>query len=183
MNRLNLCLLMVVLAGCSSNPNPSAIDSTKAKSDTAVTMRMIQSPYPIMYSSNFVTDDPKNAESLLAFWKAFDNGDLSSVKDFFADTVEVHLASGMAMRTSRDSTLAAVQAFRNGLKAVSSDVSAVMAVKSVDKNGHWALIWGMEKDTYKNGKMDSTELQETWRFDDNGKANLFFQYAAKPPKR
>jgi hypothetical protein len=97
--------------------------------------------------------------------------------------MEVHLASGMTMRTSRDSTLAMVQAFRNGLKAVSSEVSAVMSVKSVDKKEHWALIWGMERDTYKNGKMDSTELQETWRFDDSGKANLFFQYAAKPAEK
>lgn len=58
-----------------------------------------------------------------------------------------------------------------------------MAVKSSDRNEHWVLIWGTEIDTYKNGKVDSTDLQETWRFNEAGKANLVSQYkrpAAQP---
>jgi len=60
-----------------------------------------------------------------------------------------------------------------------------MAVKSTDRNEHWVLIWGTETDTYKNGKVDSTELQETWRFNQDGKANLVLQYnkPASPPKK
>ena len=130
-------------------------------------------------------DDPKNAESVLAIWKAYDNGDLSASKELFADTVEVHLTDGAIMRGPRDSILAGAQAFRNSFKTAVDRVSAVMAVKSTDRNEHWALIWGTEIDTYKNGKVDSTDLQETWRFNDAGKANLFFQYkrpAAAPTK-
>ena len=60
-----------------------------------------------------------------------------------------------------------------------------MAVKSTDKDENWALIWGKEIDTDKKGKIDSFYLQETWRFNKAGKANLFFQYkqAAAPPKK
>jgi len=39
-------------------------------------------------------DDPKNAESLLAIWKAYDNGDLNASKELFADTVEASLGDG-----------------------------------------------------------------------------------------
>ena len=60
-----------------------------------------------------------------------------------------------------------------------------MASKSVDKNEHWALIWGKEVDTDKKGKVDSSYLQETWRFNNDGKDDLMFQYrqAATPPKK
>lgn len=124
-------------------------------------------------------DDPKNAETILALWKAYDAGNLSSVKDLLADTVDVYLAGGMHMRSSRDSTISGIQGFRNTMSAVTDQVNAVMAVKSTDKNEHWVLVWGMEKDTHKNGKVDSVQLQETWRFDGNGKANLLYQFAEK----
>jgi len=127
-------------------------------------------------------DEPKNAETILALWKAYDAGNLASVKDLFADSVEVYLANGMMMHSSRDSIIAGIQGFRNTMSAVTDQVNAVMAVKSTDKNEHWVLIWGMEKDTHKNGKVDSVQLQETWRFDNNGKANLLYQFAEKPAK-
>lgn len=54
-----------------------------------------------------------------------------------------------------------------------STVNAIMPVKSNDKNENWALIWCKEVDTDKGGKIDSFYLQETWRFNKDGKANLF----------
>lgn len=130
-------------------------------------------------------DDPKNAESLLAIWKSYDNGDLSVTKDMFADTIEAAMGDGSMMRGSRDSIIATVQTFRNSFKSAVDRVDAVMAVKSTDKNEHWVLIWGTETDTYKNGKVDSTHLQETWRFNQDGKANFVLQYrrSATPPMK
>jgi hypothetical protein len=177
------CAFVAVLAGCGGNAATTTADSTKVSKDSSgAVMRPINSPYPVLYSSSFTMDEPKNAESILAIWKAYDNGNLSAVKDLFADTVEVYLANGMMKRASRDSTIAGIQGFRNRMTAAVDQVNAVMAVKSTDKNEHWVLVWGMEKDTHKNGKVDSVELQETWRLDANGKANLLYQFAEKPGK-
>ncbi|GGB18357.1 hypothetical protein GCM10011511_47730 [Puia dinghuensis] len=140
-------------------------------------MKPIESPYQIAYSSKFVIDDNKNAESVLKLWKVYDNGDLSAGKDLIADSIRIYLGDGTEMRGSRDSMTAAVQAFRNSFAAAVSRVDAVMAVKSTDKNEHWALIWGTETDTHKDGKIDSTDLQETWRFNKDGKADVVYQYA------
>jgi hypothetical protein len=174
--------LVVLLAACNGSSSTSNTDSTKMAADSS-TIRPIQSPYDIMYSSKFVMDDPKNAESVLKFWKAFDNADFSTVKDLFADSFDVTLADGMKMHLSRDSTMSAVLMHRNSFAAVSSRVDAIMAVKSTDHDEHWALIWGSEKDTHKDGKIDSVELQETWRFNKNGQADLLFQYkqSSTPP--
>ena len=172
------------LTGCGGNSSSSMADSTKMKAgdSSSAVMRPIQSPYPVLYSSSFAMDDPKNAETILALWKAYDAGNLAAAKDLLADTVDVYLAGGMHMRGSRDSTIAQIQRYRDGMSAVTDQVNAVMAVKYTDKNEHWVLIWGMEKDTPKKGKADSVQLQETWRFDNNGKADLLYQFAQKPVK-
>ena len=177
MKQFLVLAVMVVFAAC-NNSSSTPSDSAKAGADSSsAKMRDIQSPYAIDYSSKFTIDDPKNAESLLALWKAFDNGNLSAAKDLFADTVEMNFADGMKMRASRDSIIAAGQAYRNSLGAVVENVHAIMAVKSTDKDEHWALIWGTEKNTHKDGKVDSTDLQETWMFKD-GKAALMYQFRA-----
>ena len=168
---------LVVLAACNSTAPASTADSAKSNMDSTSTVKAIQSPYDIMYSSKFAMDEPKNAESLLALWKAYDNGNLSAGKDLIADTIEFHLANGMMIRAGRDSAIAAIQSVRNTFSAAVDQVNAIMAVKSTDKNEHWALVWGMEKDTHKNGKVDSVYLQETWRFNKDGKADLLYQFS------
>lgn len=184
MKRIFLMTLVGFIAGCTSKNSGSneAATSDSMPSTSSVAMKDIMSPYPVDYSSKFVMDDPKNAESVLSLWKAWDDGDLSKAKDIFADTVELHFANGFMVKGTRDSIIAGGQKERSSLQSSRSTVDAVMAVKSTDKNEHWALIWGMSRDT-KNGKTDSSHLQETWRFDDAGKANFMLQYkqAATPP--
>lgn len=173
-----LAALLVFLAACNSSPSTTT-DSTKMAADSP-SVKPIQSPYDITYSSKFVMDDPANAESVLKFWKAFDMADYAAMKGTFADSFEVHLSDGMSMHVSRDSTLAAITSFRNMLTATTSRVDAIMAVKSTDRDEHWALIWGTEKDTHKDGKIDSVYLQETWQFNKNGQATLMYQYRQSP---
>ena len=165
---------LAILAACHSAPSTPSTDVAMSNTDSTA-MKPIQSPYEIGYSSKFVMDDPKNAESLLQLWKTYDNGDLSAGKEMIADSMELYLADGQKMHGSRDSVTAWVQKYRSSMASAVSRVDAVMAVKSVDKNEHWALIWGTEVDTHKDGKIDSTYLQETWRFNKDGKADLVLQ--------
>lgn len=172
----------VLLAACNSTPTTQTEIAKTADSSVAQT---INSPYDIRYSSKFVMDSPRNAESLLAIWKDWDNGDLSVHKNLFADSVELHFSDGSIIHTSRDSGMAMAQRLRNTFSASIDRVDAVMAIKSTDRNEHWALIWGTEVDTDKKGKVDSALLMETWRFNKDGKADLVLQYMrpAHPPKR
>ena len=182
MKRILLFASLAFFTACNSN-EPAKTDAMKSGMDS--TMQAINSPYAIGYSSKFVMDDPKNAESLLTLWKDWDNGDLSVHKDLFADSMSMTFADGSMMNASRDSALAAAQKMRNNLASAVSSVDAIMAVKSTDKNENWAIIWGKEVDTDKKGKVDSTYLQETWRFNKDGKTDLMFQYkqAIHPPKK
>jgi len=184
MKQFLVLAIMVFIAACNSS-TPASSEAKASADSPAAKMKDIQSPYPVMYSSKFVMDEPKNAETLLAMWKSYDNGDLSTSRDMIADTIEVHFPDGGMMRGSRDSIIKSVQAHRNSFSSAVDKVHAIMAVKSTDKNEHWVLIWGREIDTHKDGKVDSTELQETWMFDQNGKAALLYQFAAAsvPPMK
>src|SRR5258706_11786948 len=115
-----------LFAACNTNAPASTTEAPKTSPDSGSMAKTIQSPYPISYSSKFTMDDPKNAESLLVIWKAYDNGDLSVSKDSFADTVEAALADGSVTRSSRDSMLAGIQSFRNSFKTAFDRVSAIM---------------------------------------------------------
>ncbi len=171
-NLLFACLF--ILVSCNSN-QPAQTEPAKPASDS-VAVQDINSPYAIGYSAKFVMGNPKYAENILTLWKDYDNGTLSAHKDFFADSVEAMLGSGARMHASRDTVIAAIQKYRNSLSAAVDRVDAVMAVKSTDKNEDWVLVWGTETDTHKNGKIDSVDLQETWRINKNGKADLIMQY-------
>jgi hypothetical protein len=186
MMKVFLFATVTMLAACNSNTPTVTTDTAKPAADTAVaTVAEIQSPYAVAYSSKFAMDNPKNAESVLKLWKDWDAGNLMSSKDNFADSISLNLSDGSMMWGKRDSVLAGMQQFRNTLASSVSTVNAIMAVKSTDKNENWALIWGKEVDTNKKGKVDSFYLQETWRFNKEGKADLVYQFrsAAAPPKK
>lgn len=181
----NILILAAVafFAACNSS-QPAPTETAAPAKDS--TVREINSPYPVSYSSKFAIGDPKNAESILTLWKDYENGNiLSGHKELFADSIELYLSDGTIIRGRRDSVIAIVQQHRNMASAVVDRVDAVTALRSTDKNENWVLIWGMEKTTAKNGKVDSVNLQETWRLNNDGKVNLLYQYvqAAAPPKK
>ena len=187
MKKIFVFAVAALFAACNSSDTAKneTAKTEPAKSEAEPMAKEISSPFPVNYSSKFVMDDPKNAETLLTLWKDWDNGDLSAHKDMYADSMEMHFADGSMMHTSKENAMAAAQSMRNSLASSVARVDAIMAAKSTDKDEHWALIWGMEKDTDKKGKVDSFYLQETWRFTKDGKADMFYQFkaAGAPPKK
>jgi uncharacterized protein (DUF2147 family) len=189
MKKILILASLAAFASCNSSNEKAKVESMGTGSDssavTSTTMGDINSPYTIGYSSKFTMGDSKNAEAILTLWKDWDNGNLSAHKDMFADSVELHFADGSMLKASRDSVIAAGQSVRNTFASAVSSVDAVTALKSTDKNENWALVWGKEIDTDKKGKVDSFYLQETWRFNKDGKTDLLYQFrsAAAPPKK
>jgi hypothetical protein len=180
MKRKLFFISLIVLVSCNSNQPAPTVVADKPATDSVVA-QTINSPYEIQYSSKFIMDNPKNAENVLTLWKDYDNGNLSAHKEILADTFVAYLSGGSRLRAPRDSAIAIIQKHRDALKTAVDRVDAVMAVKSTDKNENWVLIWGTEIDTHKDGKVDSVNLQETWRINKDGKADLLFQFSRPFP--
>jgi len=181
MKKLLIVTALAGFAACNSNKEDAKVESMSSGTDTT---QKVTYPYDITYSSKFEMGDVKNAQTILNLWKDWDNGTLANSRNSFADTIEMHFWNGGMMKNAKDSVIAAGQQMRDNSTTVVSRVDAVTALKSIDKDEDWALVWGMETDTDKKGKVDSFYLQETWRFNKAGKADLLYQFKASsmPPK-
>ena len=179
MKKILVSSFIICLVACNSNK-----EEVKGISATDTTTASVSYPYEIGYSSKFEMADPKYGQIILQLWKDWDNGNLSNSKESFADSVEMYFADGSMVHSVRDSVLAVGQAARDMFTTVVSQVNAVTALRSTDKDENWALVWGKEIDTDKKGKVDSFYLQETWRFNKAGKIDRLYQFkaGATPPK-
>ena len=179
MRKFSLFLFLSAFVACNSNKEPQVQSANTTDSSSK---EKVNYPYNIRYASEFEIGDPNQSKTILNLWKDFDNGNLSNSKEYFADSVEIMLAGGMVMHTSKDSMIAMVQRHRDTYAAVSSEVDAVLPTRLPTRNESWVSVWGVETDTYKDGKMDSTALEESWRFNKDGKIDMLLQYARQLPK-
>lgn len=173
------------LAACNSGSKQEVSSMAPAKDTSAAPANEnLTYAYTAGYSSKFEIGDAKNAQTIMALWKDWEDGDLSKSKDKFADSVDLWLADGTHMHGARDTIIAQSQKFRSSMTSAKNRVDAFVPLKS-DKNESWVAVWGMETDTYKNGKTDSTNLHEVWRINKDGKADLLYQFASRttPPKK
>jgi predicted lipid-binding transport protein (Tim44 family) len=169
MQKIFIAAFTVALFSCHADEKKESDNKPTAATNSTL-------PYTATYSSKFEIGDAKNAEAVLAAWKSWDDGDLQTSRKLFADTMHFYLRNGSEMHGTKDSTLAGGQQFRNNYTSIKSTVHVYMPLKSVDKNENWVCIWGTEVMTDKQGKVDSVELQESWRFNKEGKIDLLYQF-------
>lgn len=186
MRKTAFILGLAALASCNSGTN-TKVESTSSKDSTMTTANEnVTYPYTADYSSKFEIGDAKNAKTILDLYKDWDNNTLDDSRDKFADTVTMVMSDGTTMHGSFDSINAKTKPFRNSLGTVVTRVHAVTPLRSTDKNENWVAAWFTEFRTDAKGKKDSTEFQETWRLNKDGKADLLYQYEQKnpaPPKK
>ena len=171
---------------CTNNADKTASassDTTKVAASSTTTP-VVEYPFTATYSSQLELGDPNNSKKVLEIYKDYDNGNLLAHKEYFADSVEFDMANGVNVKGTRDSILGIAQKERSNMKAVEDKIMSFIPSHSKDKGDNWVSVWTKEIDTHKDGKMDSTYLNENWLLDKNGKISYMFQLSAKtaPPK-
>lgn len=173
------CILMVSLAFmvfAQGQPKKPA-----AKPQTGTKMAMDQSmPYKATYSSKFEIGDQAMSKKILDIWKDWDDGVVDRHAAWFADTIAMYHADG-SMAKGKDSVMAGAKRYRGSMVSAKSTIQAWIPLRSTDMNENWVAIWGVEEDTWKDGKKTATALHEIWRFNKDGKIDLMRQFEAKVP--
>ncbi len=173
MKKFLVLFCAVAFVAC-NNEKPAAA-SAEAKAMVPADMH----GFTPSYSASFVMDSAKNTETVLALWQEWNGGDLSKSRSHFADSVAFFLADGSSMMGPTDTLLKGMQAYRSSFTKMDATVEAIFAVKCTDKNENWVAVWGHEIQTNQAGKVDTVSLQETWRFNKEGKVNMMFQALRK----
>lgn len=148
---------------------------TETKMDEASAIINLSGYTPTL-SSDAKIGDAKMAEDVLALFKTWDDGNLSAAKEYFADSITMYLRDGMKVSGSRDEVMNAMQGGRDNYTMMKNTIHVVFPVTLKPINENWVAIWSTEAFTDKSGKTDSVVLNETWRFNSNGKVDLMYQY-------
>lgn len=177
------CLIIFSCANNADKTASSPSDTTKIAASSTTTP-VVEYPYIATYSSQMEAGDPNNSKKVLDIYKDYDNGNLLAHKEYFADTLEFDFAGGENVKGTRDSILNIAQKERSNLKSAEDKIMSFIASHSKDKGDNWVSVWTKEIDTHKDGKMDSSYLNENWMLDKDGKIAYMFQLSAKttPPK-
>jgi hypothetical protein len=179
-----ICLFTAVafLAACTSSPDKSKTETVEASGSDSAKQESLTYPYTPDYSSDFEMGNAKNAQTLLELYRNWDNNTLDNSKSSFAENDTMYFSDGNMFAGSRDSLFAVANKMRGRLGSVVDSVHAWVPLRSKDKKEDWVLIWTREISTDAKGKKTTKELHEAWRFDNNGKINLVYQYEQQPPK-
>jgi hypothetical protein len=171
------------LLSCTSNEKSTpASDATAAAASSESSMKAANtSGYAIEYDTKWSVDNAANAEKVLAMYKDWDNNNLANVNQHMADSIFMVTWDGSVMQGTRDEVMKTMTEFRSNFTSVKSVIHGLIGTKALDKNEDWVLIYAKEYHTDKAGKSDSTELQEAWCFNKDGKLIRMYQYGQMNP--
>lgn len=135
-------------------------------------------PYPVTYSSNFTMGNPAQAKMVLDLMKGYENNDFSA-EAMFADTVTVITPDGTVTK-GKDKMLAMFKQQRAAQSDVKFTITAVVPLRSIDKNQDWVAIWGTQNYTANGTKM-ATDFQDIWGLNKDGKVVYMQIFEGKSP--
>ena len=163
--------IMLCMVSCNNEKT-----DTPVASDSVVSPRPLVLAYTPSYSSSFELGNAEYAATIVkGSWKDWENNTLDNMKDWVADTVLVFHSDNTVVR-GVDSLMARWKKGRAEYTSVIDTIQAVTALRSTDRNENWVLVWAYEIGTKKDGTKDSVYVQETWRINKDGKADMLLQY-------
>lgn len=162
-----------MFAACNDAKQEEAKEEAKPAEATKEAVKLAYTP---AYSASFEMGNPAYAAMIVqGSWKDWEMNSMDNMKSWVADTI-VAFHSDNVMTMGADSLIARWKRGRTGYKNVIDTVHAVISTYSTDKKENWVLVWAKEINTDMKGKIDTVELQETWRINKDGKADALYQY-------
>jgi hypothetical protein len=173
---LILTAISALIISCNAN-NSSAPEPV----DSVVTVVKEEAPvnfiYPSAYPSDWKIGDPQNIVKVQELYKIMlSDSNYEAMRPYFADTVTNVLFDNRKVRLSADEFINNVKQFRQGFKTLDEDFRNYVSLRSDAQNIDMVLFWLKEKGVRKNGKVDSSGYQETWRFNKEGKIDYRSTY-------
>lgn len=174
---LVLSALALTLFSCSSQEEKK----TEAVAEPAPTpAAAIDLPYKAAYSSNFTQDVPDAVlKATMDSYVHWTSGDMDKLASLMGDSVTVEMADGLTKSFTNAELKAFWKTHRDSITNVSIEMEAWNKMHS-DKGDDIIATWYLEKDTYKNGAVDSAYYHDINLFK-NGKM-VYYSTFKKPKK-
>jgi hypothetical protein len=171
-----LSAVSALIISCNSNTSsmPEPKDSIEPVVKEEVPVNFL---YPSAYPSDWKIGDPQNIVKVQELYKIMlSDSNYEAMQPYFADSVINVLFDNRKVKLSALEFINSVKQFRKGYKALNEDFRNYVSLRSDSQNIDMVLLWLKEKGVRKNGKVDSSGYQETWRFNKEGKIDYRSTY-------
>ncbi len=154
----------LVLVSCMMSCDNKSENKTDASGGNSSSIAL---PYVASYSTTFTNDVPDSSLLLvLNSYKAWENGDIKALRSTMGDSMYVNGSDGFKFKGHTDSLMNAWLKARDSLSSVVITMDVWLKNHSVKDSRDYINVWYKEIDTYKSGKVDSSNYE-----DDNGLQN------------
>ncbi|HEX5667877.1 MAG TPA: hypothetical protein VFX73_03675 [Chitinophagaceae bacterium] len=182
MKKISLLIVMSIVLFACQNASTEAEKPAEETAAAAEPKSTVEMPYTASYSSNFTTDvSDKDLKMVLDSYKYWETGDMKSLAAVMGDSVVYDNSSGVEKTYSNAELMKMWQASRDSLSNIKIDVVAYHKMKS-DKGHQFIVVWYNETDSYKIGKVDSTERHDINAVDSTGRIVRYSQYTKPKTK-
>lgn len=171
-----LTAISALLISCNSNSNstPEPVDSMVTVLDEEAPVNFL---YPSAYPSDWKIGDPQKIVKVQELYKIMlSDSNYEAMKPYLADTVTNVLFDNRKVKLSAEEFINTVKQFRQGYKTLDENFRNYVSLRSDAQNIDMVMFWLKEKGVRKNGKIDSSGYQETWRFNKEGKIDYRSTY-------
>ncbi len=150
--------------------------STPKEETPAASVSTVVLPYTATYSSQFSNDVSDNdLLTVLNNYKSWETGDMPGLRSAFADSLTFTAWNGEVTVGLTNGIVGKWGSFRDSLSSVKIEMAAWIKLHSADKNNDLINVWYKEVDTYKSGKVDSSDWHDI-NVVANGKIVWYGQY-------
>lgn len=171
-----LTAISALVFSCNSNNSsaPEPMDSVVAEVKEEAPVNFL---YPSTYPSDWKIGDPQNIVKVQELYKIMlSDSNYEAMKPYLADTVTNVLFDNRKVKLSAEEFINTVKQFRKGFKTLDEEFRNYVSLRSESQNIDMVMLWIKEKGVRKNGKIDSSGYQETWRFNKEGKIDYRSTY-------
>jgi len=171
-----LIVAVCVFAACNEKKvEPAATEPAAAK----VEVLKPEYPYPIKYSE-WEIGKPENINTVLNFYKAWDQKDAIKVSGFFADSVKLRIPTERVEYVIANDKINEVLTKNRGYyDSTSNNILSAVSLHDRESNEDWVMITTYNKWIEKNGARDSILYHDNWQLKD-GKVTFLMSFSKVP---
>lgn len=150
-----LIMITLIAFGCSNDAEKKAEEKPAEAAATPAPTTAPDLPFKASYSSNFTQEvsdaDLKTVMDSYVHWRS---GDIDKLVALMGDTSTIEGADGVIRVLSNNDLKAYWKLHRDSIASVDIEMEAWQKMHS-DKGDDIVVTWYIERDKYKNGKVDS----------------------------
>ena len=170
-----------ILTACVDNKkaDPAKVVAVNDSATTGITQS--EQGYPVKYKE-FEIGKSENIQTVLGFYKAWDNKEAGKVADLFADTLRLRIPTEREEIVLPNAKINDALTKNRGMyDSTSNNIISAVSLHDRERNEDWVLINTYNKWVETNGKKDSLIYHDEWRIN-NGKIDFLWSFYKLPTK-